>query len=50
MRTVMSVSVSKEMLKSIKKIAKEGSYSSVSEFCRYVIRCYIEQLKKDKLK
>ena len=50
MRIIMSVSVSKEMLKNIKKMAKEGGYSSVSEFCRYVIRCYLEKLEKDKLK
>jgi len=44
----MTVSISKEMLNNIKKMTKEGGYSSVSEFCRYVIRFYMDKKLREK--
>jgi len=48
MRSVLTVSVSKEILNKIKKMTKDGGFSSVSEFCRFAIRSYLEKLKKER--
>jgi Arc/MetJ-type ribon-helix-helix transcriptional regulator len=48
MRKVMTVSLSPKMLKNIKKMTKEGGYSSVSEFCRHIIRCFVDKKFRDK--
>ncbi|MDD5318478.1 MAG: ribbon-helix-helix domain-containing protein [Candidatus Pacebacteria bacterium] len=52
MRTIINISLPKEMAKFIKQEARDGGFASTSEFIRHVIRSWntlrlAEQLKKD---
>lgn len=43
MRQILNISMPANMIKSIKKEAKEGGYVSVSEFLRYLVRLWQEE-------